>query len=391
MCEAHPGTPLAETEQDAPRPTLGQIFRQYGPAYRDKYAGHMSYDQLQVMSLLERCRTGELGGALYRCEDCARYHATPRSCGNRHCPRCQGHKAKQWLEKQLEKLLPCPYFLITFTVPKELRRFVRAHRRECYRALFETAAATLIKLAKDPKYLGSSRLGFTGVLHTWGRSLTFHPHVHFIVPGGAISEDGQQWLPSADNFFVPVQAASIIFRAKFKQLMEDAGLLDQIPAAVWTKNWVVHSKAVGDGRKALRYLAPYVYRVAISNRRIVKCEPGPDGLGRVSFSYRASGSQDYRVMTLTAEQFIRRFLQHVLPRGFQKVRHFGFAHPRHRIDREWLKMLVTVTLSWVYVLWVTAKPLPIPHHLPCPHCGGPLSYVGLIPQHDWPLAAFDTS
>jgi hypothetical protein len=315
----------------------------------------------------------------------------PRSCGNRHCPRCQGHKAKQWLEKQLEKLLPCSYFLITFTVPKELRRFIRSHRRECYRVLFEAAAATLIELAKDPKYVGSSRLGFTGVLHSWGRSLTFHPHVHFIVPGGAISEDGEKWLPSGAEFFVPVQAASIIYQAKFKQLMEDAGLIDQIPAVVWTKNWVVNSKAVGDGRKALRYLAPYVYRVAISNRRIVKCEPGPDGLGRVWFTYRPSGSQEYRVMKLTAEQFIHRFLQHVLPRGFQKVRHFGFVHPRHRIDREWLKMLVTVTLSWVYVLWVTAKPVPIPHHPPCPHCGGPLSYVGLISERDWPFAAYDTS
>ena len=391
MCEADPSRLLADAEPDATRPTIGQIFRQYGPAYRDKYTGRMSYEQLQVMSLLERCRTGELGGALYRCEVCAKYHATPRSCGNRHCPQCQGHKAKQWLEKQLEKLLPCPYFLITFTVPQELRPFVRAHRREFYRALFETAAATLIKLAKDPKYLGSSRLGFTGVLHTWGRSLTFHPHVHFIVPGGAVSEDGQTWLPSGADFFVPVQAASIIFRAKFQQLMDDAGLLDQIPAVVWTKNWVVHSKAVGDGRKAVRYLAPYVYRVAISNRRLVKSEPGPDGLGRVSFTYRASGSQKYQLMTVTADEFIRRFLQHVLPRGFQKVRHFGFAHPRQRIDPEWLKMLVTVTLSWVFVLWITAKPLPIPHRPSCPHCGGPLSYVGLILQHDWPTAALDTS
>lgn len=391
MCNARPATRLAEAEQEAPRPTLGEIFRQYGPAYRENYAGRLSHEQLQVMSLLERCRTGALGGALYRCETCARLQATPRSCGNRHCPQCQGHKARQWLEQQLEKVLPCAYFLITFTVPQELRRFIRAHRRECYRALFETAAATLIKLAKDPQYVGSSRLGFTGVLHTWGRSLTFHPHVHFLVPGGAISEDGQQWLPSGDEFFVPVKAASIIYRAKFQQLMEDAGWIDQIPPEVWTKKWNVNSKAVGDGRKALRYLAPYVYRVAISNRRLVKCEPGPDGLGRVSFTYRPSGSQTYRVLTLTAEQFIGRFLQHVLPRGFQKVRHFGFAHPRQRIDREWLKMLVTVTLNWFYVLWVTAKRLPIPHRPTCPHCGGPLSYVGLISQHEWPSTAYDTS
>lgn len=193
MCDTTLATlePVSATGQETVAltgpPTIGQIFRRYGPAYRDKYGHRMSHEQLQVMSLLERCRTGALGGALYRCQTCARYHAMPRSCGNRHCPLCQGHKAKQWLEKQLEKLLPCPYFLITFTVPKELRRFVRAHRRECYRALFDAAAATLIKLAQDPRYLGSSRLGFTGVLHTWGRSLTFHPHAHFIVPGGELS------------------------------------------------------------------------------------------------------------------------------------------------------------------------------------------------------------
>jgi hypothetical protein len=141
----------------------------------------------------------------------------------------------------------------------------------------------------------------------------------------------------------------------------------------------------------IQALAPYVYRVAISNRRIVNCEPGPDGFGRVAFTYRPSGSRDYRVMTLTAEQFIRRFLQHVLPRGFQKVRHFGFAHPRYRIDQEWLQMLVTVTLSWVYVLFVAAKPLPIPYRPACPRCGGPLSYMGMISEHNWPVAANDTS
>ena len=351
----------------------------------------MGHDQLQVMDRLERCRTGELGGVLYRCDACTRYHAMPRSCGNRHCPRCQGHKAKQWLEKQLDKLLPCAYFLITFTLPQELRRFVRAHRRECYRALFDAAAATLIELAKNSKYVGSSRLGFTGVLHTWGRTLTFHPHAHFIVPGGAISENGEEWLPSRVDFFVPVKAASIIYRAKFKQIMAKASLLEQIPHVVWTKKWVVHSQAVGDGRRALRYLAPYVYRVAISNRRIVNCEPGPDGLGRVTFTYRQSGSQRYRAMTVTAEQFIRRFLQHVLPRGFQKVRHYGFAHPRHRFDGEWLKMLVTVTLNVIYVFIVAAKPLPVPYRPTCPDCGGDLSYIGLIPAYDWPFASFDTS
>jgi hypothetical protein len=272
------------------RPTIGAIFRQYGPAYRAKFADRMSRDQRRVMKMLERCRTGQLGATLYRCNACGREHVVPRSCGNRHCPQCQGHKAKEWFDEQLEKLLPCPYFLITFTLPKELRQFVRSHPRECYRAMFQASAATLRELAQNPKHIGSSQLGFTGVLHTWGRSLSYHPHIHFIVPGGALGEDGATWLPSRANFFVPVRAASILFRAKFKELMAEAGLdLGKIPPEVWTKKWVVHSKAVGDGRRALRYLAPYVFRVAISNRRIVKCEPGPDGLGRVTITYKKSG------------------------------------------------------------------------------------------------------
>ena len=221
--------------------------------------------------------------------------------------------------------------------------------------------------------------------------MNYHPHVHFIVPGGALSEDGQEWLPSRVDFFVPVKAASAIYRAKFLDCLAASGLADQAREAVGSKNWVVHSQAVGDGRRALRYLAPYVYRVAISNRRLVKCEPGPDGLGRVTFTYRKSGSRRSRAMTVTAEEFIRRFLQHVLPRGFQKVRHYGFAHPRHRIDLEWLQMLVTVTLNFVYVLLVAAKPLPVPHRPTCPKCGAELTYVGFIPAQEGRCGSSDTS
>jgi hypothetical protein len=179
------------------------------------------------MDLLERCRTGELGHAVYRCQDCGTYHPVPRSCGNRHGPQCQGHKARQWLQNQLAKLLPCAYFLLTFTLPQELRRVVRSHPREAYPAMFQAAAETLRELAKNPKHVGSSRLGLTGVLHTWGRTLTYHPHLHFLVPGGALSEDGQHWLPSRVDFFLPVEAASVVFRAKFRDLLAQAGLLDQ--------------------------------------------------------------------------------------------------------------------------------------------------------------------
>jgi hypothetical protein len=259
-----------------------------------------------------------------------------------------------------------------------------------------TAGSTLIELARNPRHVGSSKLGFTGVLHSWGRTACFHPHVHFIVPGGAISEDGQTWLSSRVDFFVPVQAASKMFRGKFKTRMAELGLLDQIPEQLWRKSWVVHSKAVGDGRHALKYLAPYVFRVALSNRRIVKSEPGPgsDPLAdRVTFTYRKGGSQRYRRMTVTAEEFIRRFLRHVLPRGFQKVRHYGFAHPRRQVQIEWLQMLVTVTLNMVYVLIVKAQPLRVTYGPACPDCGAALKCIGFIPADDRlpGRSPFDTS
>ena len=391
MCESPSCPPAADEEQARARPTLGEIFRQYGPAYRRKYAARMSREQLQVMQQLERCRTGALGHAVYRCADCGAVHTVPQSCGNRHCPQCQGHKAKQWLQTQLAKLLPCAYFLITFTLPQKLRRFVRAHPRQCYPAMFQAAVATLRELAQNPKYLGSGRLGLTGVLHTWGRTLCYHPHVHFIVPAGALSTDGQAWLSSRADFFVPVKAASILYRAKFLALLADAGLLDEARKLVGQQPWIVHSQAVGDGRQAMRYLAPYVYRVALSNRRLVKCEPGPDGLGRVTFTYRKTGSRRWRAMTVTAEEFIRRFLQHVLPRGFQKVRHYGFAHPRHRVDGQWLNMLVTTTLNLVYVLVVAAQPLETPHRPPCPECGGPLIFTHFRPASEQSSVGADTS
>ncbi len=197
-------------------------------------------------------------------------------------------------------------------------------------ALFEASSAAIKTLAADPKYVGTTQCGFFGVLHTWGRTLDYHPHVHYVVPGGGISEDGSQWLPSRADFFVPVRALSILFRAKFRDALERAGLLSEVDPAVWRQDWVVHSKAVGDGRASLKYLAPYVFRVAISDRRIVACEDG-----QVTFSYRRSGSNRWRKMTVDAFEFIRRFLQHVLPSGFQKVRHYRLPEPQQPgVDRD---------------------------------------------------------
>lgn len=358
--------------------TINDILRQFGSAYLLKFAGQMSQDQRKALRALQRCRQPEAGWVMYYCQGCQRVHQVPKACGNRHCPSCQGDKARNWLAQQQARLLPCAYFMLTFTVPSQLRRFVRSHPKECYRALMVAAYQSMATLAKDPRYMGSSNIGATGVLHTWGRDMNYHPHVHFIVPGGAISQSGTQWLPSRTNYFVSVLALSKIFRAKFKDMMQQCGLLDQIDSAVWQQEWVVNSQAVGDGRHSLRYLAPYVFRVAIGNHRIAKVELNADETGKVTFMVKPSKQRSYRPMTVTAEEFIRRFLQHVLPRGLQKVRHFGFMHKRSKVSSSWLSMLVTVTLNMTYTLIVGAEPMAVKKPAArCPDCGGELECLGV--------------
>ena len=360
-------------------PTINDIFRRFGPAYLNKYASSMPRSQIKATLAIMRCRTAQAGSVVYRCTQCDRKHEVYRSCGNRNCPSCQGNKAHAWLDKQLSMLLPCTYFMVTFTVPTAMRDVMRSHHKECYRAFFRAAYATMSKLARDPKYLGSDRLGMTGVLHTWGRDVGYHPHLHFIVPGGALSSDGLRWLASRSEFFIPVLAASPIFRAKYQAEMKRAGLFDQIPSKAWQVNWNIHSKAVGDGRASLKYLAPYVFRLAIGNHRIIRVSDGPDGLGQVTFGVRPSKSNRYRSMTVSAEEFLSRYLQHVLPSGFQKVRHFGFMHPKSKTQWDWLSMLVTVTLNMVYVLTVMAKPETKRNMLLCSECGGELACMGFLP------------
>lgn len=392
MCEPITSRCTAVTGNDeAQQWTVNDILSAFGPDYLAKYQDRMSLDQIKAVHALSQCRTPAAGTVMFRCLQCAKLHQVPKSCGNRHCPTCQGAKAKDWLDEQQARLLPCDYFMMTFTVPAPFRGFMRAHPRECYRAFFEAANRSLVKLAKDPKYLGSSKLGMTGVLHTWGRDLNYHPHVHFIVPGGAISESGTQWLSSRSDFLVPVLALSKLYRAKYKELMEQYGLLDKIDSAVWTEAWNVNCQAVGDGRDSLRYLAPYVFRVAIGNHRIVAVKQLEDGTGLVTFKVKPSGERKYRQQTVTAEEFIRRFLQHVLPKGFQKVRHFGFMHKRSKVSRTWLAMLVTVTLNMVYVLVVTPMPQPKKRRPLCSECGGELAFIGFVRSTDDWQRSIDTS
>ena len=366
-------------------PTVADVFRQYGPAYLERFGPAMPAEHKKVLAAISACRTGELGGVVYQCESCGSTHTMGRSCGNRHCPTCQQDKTKAWLEDQLDRLLPCPYFLLTFTVPAGLRGFVRQHQRIAYAAMFEASSAAIKTLAADPKFIGTKRCGFFGVLHTWGRTLEYHPHLHYVVPGGGLSADGSQWLPSRADFFVPVRALSILFRAKFRAALDRAGLLAEVDPAVWRQDWVVHSQAVGDGQASLKYLAPYVFRVALSDRRVVACEDG-----QVTFSYRRSGSNRWRTMTVDAFEFLRRFLQHVLPSGFPKVRHYGFLSPNSRESIEAVRWLVTLYYGLVTLLngILPAEP-PTKPPIRCPLCGGPMHMIGFLAS--CPTATFDTS
>jgi hypothetical protein len=366
-------------------PTVADVLRRYGAAYLERFGERMPAEHKKVLNAICACRTGQLGTVVYACESCGTMHAMGRSCGNRHCPSCQQDKTKAWLEKQTARLLPCPYFLITFTIPAGLRDLVRRHQRIAYPALFDASSAAIKTLAADRRYVGTTQCGFFGVLHTWGRMLDYHPHVHYVVPGGGVSEDRTQWLPSRADFFVPVRALSVLFRAKFRDALARAGLLSEVDPAVWRQNWVVHSKAVGDGRASLQYLAPYVFRVAISNRRIVACDDG-----QVTFSYRRSGSNRWRKMTVNAFEFIRRFLQHVLPPGFQKVRHFGFFSPNSRVSPEMVLWLVKLSNGLIHALRAdVAAETPTEPLIRCLACGGAMRRLGFLPApcHSY----FDTS
>lgn len=354
-------------------PTLAEIVHAHRADYQAQHS--LSPLERQTLEALLACRSGSLGSTLYQCSDCGQKHFIHRSCGNRHCPQCQQHKTRQWVLDQRSRQLPVPYFLLTFTVPQLLRRFLRSHKRLGYEALFQASSQALKKLARDPRLLGSDLAGFTGVLHTWGRQLQYHPHIHYLVPAGAVSPDRKHWLSTSETFFLPVQALSVIFRAKFRAAMDKAGLLDPIPAEVWQQPWVVHCQPVGDGASALQYLARYVFRVALANSRILDLKQG-----MVTFSFRDKKTGASRQVRLKAVEFIRRFLDHLLPSGFQKVRHYGFFSPTCSISIERIRLLIAQATGCPLQLDLSAvEPTPGPF---CPHCGGRLRLLGIqLPAH----------
>jgi len=352
--------------------SLGEIFRAHGDEYRARFAEQMSLDQLRAMRDIETCHTPAAGEALWRCPRCGKRHFTFLGCGNRHCPGCGATRAEQWRRKHSALLLPgVVYHLVTFTVPAGLRRAIRSHPRELLELLMRLSSSTLLDLCANPKWLGGTP-GLTAMLHTWTRQYEYHPHVHFIATGGGIDEQGR-WRKAHPTFLVPVPALSVVFRARFRDALRDQfpEIFAQIKPSVWKhKNWVVHSKPVGTGEHTLGYLARYVYRVALSERSILRHQPD-----RITLRYRDSDTNQSRILRLKPQEFIRRFLQHVLPSGFRKVRYFGLHHSSKR-----------PTLSLLQAAMAIQHSLPLPPPPPaaptlapsCPDCHSPMLFEGRI-------------
>ncbi|NLT67419.1 MAG: IS91 family transposase [Acidobacteria bacterium] len=299
---------------------VADIFRLHGAAYRARFGNRLLPSQTRAMRDIEACRTPYFGGHIKQCDnrECGRKVYVYHSCGNRSCPKCHRQQTERWLERQRARLLPTQHYLLTFTLPKELRTLAFAHQNKIYGLLMRCAAAALQKLADDPRYVGG-RLGLMGVVHTWTRAMLYHPHVHFLATAGGFSRDGAEWIKAKNPaFLVPVDALSVIFRAKVCAALKKAGLLEQTPGIVWKKKWVVHCQPAGSGQKVLEYLGRYIFRVAITNNRLERIENG-----QITFRYRDNRTQEERHVTIPAVEFISRFLQHVLPRGCTKVRYYG--------------------------------------------------------------------
>jgi hypothetical protein len=345
--------------------TIKDIFCDFGPEYIQRFGERMPADHRKVIDAIINCRSGHYGASIYQCTQCGKNHVVYRCCGNRHCPNCQHHKSRQWLQTQLDRQLPGHHFMITFTVPEKLRRFIRTHQRIGYEAMFAASSQTIKKLATDPKYIGADLPGFFGVLHTWGRQLPYHPHIHYIVPGGALSKTDGKWYCSRVDFFVPVKAMSKIFKAKFRDLINDSGLYPQIDSDVWAQNWIVNCQAVGAGQHSIKYLAHYVFKVAISNSRIVKIEDR-----KAFFKYRKPKSNRWRTMAVDVMEFMRRFLQHVLPTGFMKVRYYGLLHPGCSVPLQ--KVAALIELAFGFEITAPNIVLEPPEPMLCTSCSATL-------------------
>ena len=386
------------------RPSLevADIFRGHGPAWRDANRRHISLGQLKVMSAIESCRTAALGGHVAQCENgnCGHTAIAYNSCRNRHCPKCQGVAAREWLEEREAELLPVPYFHVVFTLPSQIADIAYQNKAVIYDLLFKASAETLTTIAADPKHMGA-KVAITSVLQTWGSAMTHHPHVHMIVPGGGISLDGTRWVARKPNFFLPVLVLSKLFRRLMLERLATAHVAGKLTffgerahlaeAAAFSAflaplrkiKWFVYSKRPFSGPKAvLAYLARYTHRVAISNQRILAADASS-----VTFKvkdYRVEGSARYKTMTLATDEFIRRFLIHVLPKGFHRIRHYGlFAGTAKTENLARMRALLEVSVSESNPDAATEADQPVRN---CPCCGARMKIIetferGCEPRH----------
>jgi len=365
---------------------VADILRLHGPEYRAKFGARMLPSHHRAMQDIEQCRTQSLGGQVYYCAPCDQHRYSYHSCKNRHCLKCGNDQANQWLEQQKSLLLPVPYFMVTFTLPAELRAVARSKQKTVYHLLFRASSAALLLLAQDPRFVGG-RLGMLGVLQTWTRDLRYHPHVHYLVTGGGLTDDGR-WRASRPDFLVPEKPLAMLFRAKLRDALKNAGLFAQVDRRVWKKDWVVDCEPLGYGVAAFKYLAPYIFRVAISNNRLRSLENG-----NVTFAYKDSATMQVKSCTLPAEKFISRFLQHVLPPRFIKVRYYGLLSPSNRHLLAQARQLLAPSPPAAgpkeKALPPTAptpqSPAPPKAALRCPLCGGPLRLLQTLkPQRPRP-------
>jgi Putative transposase/Transposase zinc-binding domain len=400
-----------------PRPALelADIFREHGPAWREANAGHVSLDQLKVMSAIENCRTAALGGHVLRCEKCEHIQIAYNSCRNRHCPKCQGAAAQEWLAEREAELLPVPYFHVVFSLPAQIADIAYQNKAVIYDLLFKASSETMLTIAADPKHLGA-RIGILSVLHTWGSALTHHPHVHMIVPGGGFSLDGSSWISCRPDFLLAVTVLSRLFRRLFLDKLiaahkggqlaffgnharlADAKAFAAHLAPLRRREWVVYCKRpFGGPEEVLRYLARYTHRVAISNRRLVACDD--NGVTFKWKDYRIEGPERYQTMRLATDEFIRRFLMHVLPAGFHRIRYYGLLASGKRAENVARARELLLTPSPVIAIDAIKAINPSsetrtennsqeaqPQKHACPCCGGPMTIVerfarGATPRH----------
>jgi hypothetical protein len=372
-----------------PKLEVADIFRDHGPAWRRANVGHIGLDQLRVMSAIEACRTEALGGHVAACTACGHQHIAYNSCKNRHCPKCQGPAARDWMAARAADLLPVPYYHVVFTLPAPVAEIAYWNKAVVYDLLFKTSAETLMTIAADPRHLGA-KIGMTSVLHTWGSAMTHHPHVHIIVPGGGLSVDRERWIACRPGFFLPVRVLSRLFRRLFLGMLmaahaagrlrffgERAGLADPDAFAAFIAplrrtEWVVYAKPpFGGPEDVLAYLSRYTHRVAISNSRLIAADARS-----VAFrwkDYRAKNRDRQKTMRLATDEFIRRFLLHVLPTGFHRIRHYGlFASARRKRNIAAIRDLLNAAPPEANHDDVAEAAVPGSLRQPCPDCGGPM-------------------